>query len=245
MQYDEMEDAYVQTSSGRLHCKRHRAGGKKIVFLHGFGASTMSFERLVGELPDGLDVCLIDLLGHGMSDAPHIEYSVALHAKLVKEFIEEEGLQESYLFGHSYGGWIAASIAQGGFKGSGLILEDAAGLKEIYEPIIKKHGVEKYKESLIKEALIYNPREYVLRSTADSVHEDSLLTAESLSAIVKPTLIIWGSEDNTIDVKYAEIWGDHIKGSALEIVQGAGHVAHYTHANEVKDLLLKFIGYGT
>ncbi|MCL5239553.1 MAG: alpha/beta hydrolase [Candidatus Marsarchaeota archaeon] len=241
MDYAFMEDGFVDTSSGKLHYKRHRSDGKKMLFIHGFGANTRSFERLAGLLPDDMDICLIDLLGHGKSDAPHIEYSIELHAKLVMEFVEKEALQDAYLFGHSYGGWIAASIAQGNFEGSGLVLEDAAGLKEIYDPVIREHRVEEYKDSLIKEALIYDPREYVLRSMADSVREGSLLTRESLGSITKPTLIMWGSEDKTIDVKYADVWADHVKGSVLEIIPGAEHVAHYTHAGTVADLLLRFI----
>ena len=81
----------------------------------------------------------------------------------------------------------------------------------------------------------------MIRSAVNAQPREEYLTRESLSSIVKPTLIIWGSDDKTIDAKYARLFNEYIKGSALEIVWGAGHVAHYTHADEVKGLLLKFV----
>ncbi|MDE1854939.1 MAG: alpha/beta fold hydrolase [Candidatus Micrarchaeota archaeon] len=244
MLYEELEDVYVQTSLGRLHFKL-RNGSPTVVFLHGFGASMRSYAKLVGLLPDGLGVCLVDLLGHGDSDAPRIEYTIGRQVQAVKELLQAKQLQDSYIFGHSYGAWIAASIAQGNYKGRGTVLEDAMGLKEIFDDIERTGRAEEWKERWIAEALVFNPRDYVIRSAVNAQPSDEYLTRESLSAIVKPALIIWGSDDKTLDVKYARTFNDYIKGSALEIVQGAGHTAHYTYAEEVKDLLLKFVGYGT
>ena len=122
--YENLEDGYVQTALGKLHYRRHR-GERTIVFLHGFGANMKAFKRLSELLPDQLGFCLVDLLGHGESEAPRIEYTVGKQAQAVKELLQSLDLQDSYLFGHSYGGWITASIAQGNYKGRGIILEDA------------------------------------------------------------------------------------------------------------------------
>ena len=236
-----MRDAYVETSLGRLHCKRHRAEGKKITFLHGFGASTMVWKRLVAELPDELDICLVDLLGHGESEAPRIKYSVDVQATAVKELMQQLGMENGYIFGHSYGGWIAASIAMDNFRGSGIMLEDPAGLKEQIEDDIVKYG-EAYRKSLAKEAVALGANEYVVGSSLEAETPDAYLTREKLTGIVKPCLVIWGSDDNVVDTRYASLFNEYIKGSALEVVQGAGHVAHYTHAVAVAKLLARFVG---
>jgi len=239
--YEELEDVYVQTSLGRLHCKL-RGGSPAVVFLHGFGASMKSYSRLVGLLPASLGVCLVDLLGHGDSDAPRIDYTVGKQARAVKELLDARKLQDSYLFGHSYGGWISATIAQGNYKGRGVVLEDAMGLAEIFEDIERSGKTEEWKERWIAEALVFNARDYVIRSSVNSQPKEEYLTKESLSSIVKPSLIIWGGNDKMLDAKYARLFNEYIKGSALEIVQGAGHVAHYTHAGAVAELLAQFTG---
>lgn len=242
MDYETLEDGFAETSRGRLHYRRHRAQGKKVVFLHGFGASVRVWKRLVEALPDGLDICLIDMLGFGDSDAPRTDYTMDLQAMVIGEFLQKQGLGDAYLFGHSYGGWAAAQIASGGsYRGGGIILEDCAGLKEQVEADIAQSG-DAYKEALEKEAIGLGTKEYVAKSALDSETPDALLTRERLSGIVKPTLIIWGSEDKVVPARYASVFNECIKGSVLEMVAGAGHVAHYTHAGVVASFLLRFIG---
>ena len=126
------------------------------------------------------------------------------------------------------------------FRGSGIILEDPAGLKEQIEDDISKYG-EAYGKSLAKEAVALGASEYVVGSSLEAETPDTYLTREKLAGIVKPCLAVWGSEDNVVPVKYASLFNEYIKGSVLEVIQGAGHVAHYTHANEVKTVLLKFV----
>jgi pimeloyl-ACP methyl ester carboxylesterase len=242
MLYNELADDYFKTSLGKIHCKQSEGGTEKVVFLHGFGASTRSFSRLVGQLPDNISIYLVDLLGHGDSDAPEIDYTLDKQIQVVREFISGKKLGGSYLFGHSYGGWIAAAIAQEAYGGKGIILEDAVGLKEYFDDV-NKGDVEDYKEEVLKESLLMNAREQVIRSTLESNLPSSYLTGKNLNKISTPTLIVWGSEDRIVDMKYAKLFNNYIKGSSLEIIQGADHTPHYLRANDVKMLLLRFIAH--
>ncbi|MGA3020699.1 MAG: alpha/beta hydrolase [Candidatus Micrarchaeales archaeon] len=244
MLYDELADDYFETSLGKIHYKQSEDGIEKIIFLHGFGSSTRSFSRFIGQIPDDISVYLVDLLGHGDSDAPEIDYTLDKQVQVVREFIAGKKLGKSYLFGHSYGGWIAAEIAQDAYKGKGVILEDAVGLSEYFEDV-EKGDSESYKEEVLKEALLMNAREQVIRSTLESNLQSSYLTSKKLNRISVPTLILWGSEDKIVDVKYAKLFNDYIKVSSLEIIQGADHTPHYLHANDVKELLLRFVIYHT
>lgn len=243
MDYDKLEDGYVQTSLGKLHYKQHEGSKQKIIFLHGFGAILKTWSRLVEQLPEDLGVYLLDLMGHGDSEAPEITYTLDVQLQAVREFLDEKGLKDSYLFGNSYGAWIAATMAQGNFRGRGIILEDAGGLREYIEDVAKNEGADAYVKRMIKDALQVNANEHVAKSIMESRDVASMLTRESLSSIVKPTLIIWGEEDKIVDLKYGRLFSEYIKGSTLEIIKGAGHVPHYTHAGRVKDLLLEFVGY--
>jgi pimeloyl-ACP methyl ester carboxylesterase len=238
----DFEDGFAQTSMGALHFMHHPGEREKIIFLHGIGSSTRAWTKLVQYLPDDLDVFLIDLLGHGKSDAPtDIEYTVSNQFQALREFIALQNNGDSYIFGHSYGGWIAAYYASQSTS-KGIILEDAAGLKEYFDQVVQSGKMEEYKQNLLKSVMaVAGNKEHVFKSIIDSYFEEDQLTRELLVDIKARTKIIWGSNDSISDKSYAEIFLKEIKGSTLNIIEGAEHDAHYTHPKEVSDILLNFV----
>ncbi|MGI0100921.1 MAG: alpha/beta fold hydrolase [Candidatus Micrarchaeaceae archaeon] len=242
MDYDkDFEDGYEYTSLGALHYMHHPGIAKKIIFLHGLGSNTKAWAKLVGFLPDDLDVFLIDLLGHGKSDAPDIEYTVSAQFQALREFIALRNNGDSYIFGHSYGGWIAAYYATQPCSCKGIILEDSAGLKEQLDAI-ESAGKEKYIEGMLHMLLsMNNNKESVFRSILESDFNDDRLTSDELSMISAKTQLIWGSDDKLVERRYADSFKDNIKGSTLDIIDGAGHEPHFTNPNEVFGILAKFM----
>ncbi len=244
MDYDTFQDEYSYTSLGALHFKHHPADGEKLVFIHGFGASTLAWKKFMEFLPDNLDVYLVDLLGHGGSDSPDIDYTVSMQFQVLREFFSLRNSGDSYIFGHSYGGWVAAYYATQPYTCKGIILEDPAGLKEMFDKLHAAGRVEQEKERLFREAMKEAGNdEKVMKNMIDLSFEEDHLTTELLSKINRKTLIIWGSNDTMVPVEYAKVLQGHIRGSSLSIVQNAGHIPHYERPKEVADLLLKFIGY--
>ncbi|MCR9224064.1 MAG: alpha/beta hydrolase [Hyphomonas sp.] len=49
-------------------------------------------------------------------------------------------------------------------------------------------------------------------------------TAEALSAIQVPTLVMWGRDDNLVPVSSAQKFADAIEGSTQAIYDGVGHL---------------------
>jgi pimeloyl-ACP methyl ester carboxylesterase len=244
MDYDkDFEDGFVYTSLGAIHYLHHPGTKEKIIFLHGLGSSTKAWTKLIPFLPDELDVFLIDLLGHGESDAPELEYTISNQFQALREFIAQQNNGDSYIFGHSYGGWIAAYYASQPCSSKGIILEDSAGLKEQFDQI-KQSGKEvDYRADLFRSMMMLaNNKEYVFKSILESnfAGEDQL-TNEVLSKIKIQTKLIWGSDDKMVDKSYAPMFQNEIKGSSLEIINGAGHDPHYTNPKEVSDIILKFM----
>jgi len=152
-------------------------------------------------------------------------------------------MQNGYLFGHSYGGWIAALLAQSGFGNGGIVLEDAMGLKDYFDDLEKANLKEAFNNRWVGEARILGLADHVIESSVSAEKTLDSLTRESLGRLSAPTLLVWGSNDNVVSVKYAKLFSEYIKGSALEILEGAGHVPHYTNAEGVAKVLLKFIGH--
>lgn len=242
MDYEkDFEEGRIKTSLGSLYYRHHKGGGERLVLLHGFGASTRSFARLVGFLDEKLDVYLVDLLGHGKSDAPEITYTVKAQADALWEMFEAISVSDFFLFGNSYGGWIAAYYATQ-YPVKGLILEDAAGLKESFDRIVADGKVQEYKDRLMKSAMMMEGNhETVLRSILDSEFREFELTKERFGDITEPTLILWGEKDQTLPPEIGRLMSERIRNSVFYIIGGGGHTLHYTNPKEVAGQIEAFV----
>jgi pimeloyl-ACP methyl ester carboxylesterase len=247
MDYDnDFSDEYADTSFGKLHFRHHAGKTTQIIFLHGLGANTMVWKRLVHYFPDDMDIYLVDLLGHGQSDAPaDVKYTVSNQYQALLEFTSLQNNGSAFFFGHSYGGWVAAFYAAQPTGCKGIILEDAAGLKEMFDKIKEtgEEGIMRYKENMIRNAMmISGNREYVIRSVVDSDILEDQLDDALLSEIKVPSMVIWGSDDKMVDVSYGEKLAEKVRGSEMHVINGAGHDAHFTNAEEVAKLIIDFVG---
>ena len=234
----DFESKFFNSKEGRLHYLHHKAEGKTIIFIHGFAGSARTWMRLARFMPETLNVYLIDLIGHGSSDAPDIEYSINMHYEVLASLIESEKLGKYLLFGHSYGGWLAAYFAAQD-NPYGIILEDSAGLKEFYD---ERHSLNpNYKEVIFKNAFAINPREHVLKSMLDADNTEAYLTKGMLVAIESKALIIWGKGDTTVNPKYASVFHSLIKDSKIKMIEGERHTPHFTNPGEVWRITSEFI----
>lgn len=86
--------------------------GDPVLLLHGFGASSYSWRHVVEPLARDHRVITLDLKGFGASPKPRDgRYSVYEQARLVRNYILENGLEELTLVGHSFGGGVALATA--------------------------------------------------------------------------------------------------------------------------------------
>jgi pimeloyl-ACP methyl ester carboxylesterase len=75
-----------------------------------------------------------------------------------------------------------------------------------------------------------------LRGMAERPDQTSLLPR-----ILAPTLIIVGSEDQLTPPRDAEVMHREIRGSRLEVIEGAGHVSNLERPEEFNRALLGFL----
>lgn len=242
MDYEkDFEEMMLDTGYGRIYCRHHRGTSAGIIMLHGLASSTRTWTRLVGYLPKELDLYLVDLLGHGNSDAPEIKYTVNVQVEVVRSLVTQRRLDGVYLFGHSYGGWVSAVYAKR-YPTKGIVLEDSAGLEEFYNEVKGDESRRRYKEELLRKALTLDARKHVIESILDDEFREGQLEERDLRAITVPTLIIWGGSDNVIKTKFAEVFHKGIRRSELEVIKSARHTPHYTNSKEVSRLLIEFVG---
>ena len=95
----------------RLHSEEEGIG-QPLLLIHGFGASSYSWRAVRTELARTHRVIAIDMKGFGRSDKPlDDDYAAHDQAKLLLEFIDNRGLSELSIAGHSFGGGVALSLA--------------------------------------------------------------------------------------------------------------------------------------
>jgi pimeloyl-ACP methyl ester carboxylesterase len=85
--------------------------GAAVILLHGIGDSSATWEHIIPELAGNHLVIAPDLLGHGRSDKPRADYSVAAYANGLRDLLDVLGLDRASLIGHSLGGAVAMQFA--------------------------------------------------------------------------------------------------------------------------------------
>lgn len=86
------------------------SGAPPLVFVHGFGSDHTSFAPQVERFRAAHRVVAVDLRGHGASDAPQQDYTIAGFADDVAWLCEQLGLYRPLVVGHSMGGLVALEL---------------------------------------------------------------------------------------------------------------------------------------
>jgi pimeloyl-ACP methyl ester carboxylesterase len=100
-----------RTVHGYRRAFRVAGSGPTIVLIHGIGDSSETWEQVIPTLAQRHLVIAPDLLGHGQSDKPRADYSVAAYANGVRDLLGVLGVQRATLIGHSLGGGVAMQFA--------------------------------------------------------------------------------------------------------------------------------------
>ncbi|NJM47351.1 MAG: alpha/beta fold hydrolase [Alkalinema sp. RU_4_3] len=105
--------------------------GPPVLMLHGFLGDRTCWQPLVDGVSDQYCCVSLDLLGFGASGQPQIRYDVPTEVAFVEAVRSHLGLEQLYLVGHSFGGWVAAAYAIAHpERVRGLLLAAPAGIRD-------------------------------------------------------------------------------------------------------------------
>ncbi|OBK28946.1 hypothetical protein A5634_19250 [Mycobacterium asiaticum] len=96
---------------GHRRAFRIAGSGPVIVLLHGVGDSSTTWEPVHAKLAQRFTVIAPDFLGHGESDKPRADYSLASFANGLRDLLTALEIDRVTLVGHSLGGGVAAQFA--------------------------------------------------------------------------------------------------------------------------------------
>jgi pimeloyl-ACP methyl ester carboxylesterase len=130
----------VQTVVVHGHKRAYvKAGtGPALLLLHGLGCDHRTWDPVLERLSRYFTVIAPDLLGHGESDKPRGDYSIAAYANGMRDLLTVLGIDKVTVVGHSLGGGVAMQFAyQFPERTERLCLVAPGGLGPEVSPLIK------------------------------------------------------------------------------------------------------------
>ncbi|MEL7465005.1 MAG: alpha/beta hydrolase [Pseudomonadota bacterium] len=103
--------AYVETALGRLFVKTTGTGDATLVLWPSIFTDHRIYDRVTAELSDKFRFLLIDGPGHGGSEGPTEEFSIAQSADAMAAVLDHYQIQSAVIGGTSWGGMTAAELA--------------------------------------------------------------------------------------------------------------------------------------
>jgi pimeloyl-ACP methyl ester carboxylesterase len=100
-----------RTVHGYRRAFRIAGSGPVILLIHGIGDNSTTWETVQAKLAQRFTVIAVDLLGHGQSDKPRADYSIAAYANGMRDLLSVLEIERVTVVGHSLGGGVAMQFA--------------------------------------------------------------------------------------------------------------------------------------
>ena len=232
--------------------------GKVVLMIHGWGDASKTFALLEKKLSKNYQVICLDLPGFGATATPRETYSLQSYAEFIKNFLVKIDSANIFaIIGHSNGGAIALKALEiKSITAEKLILLASSGVRQIHTP---RNKVIRLGAKILKIPTLILPKSVQLKIKKHVYRKigSDLFVAENMqatfkeiisedlinqaSAVSNDTLLIYGDKDSATPIVYGEKFANVLINSRLEIIVGAGHFLHQTHANHVYNLIEDFI----
>lgn len=108
---------------------RDEGDGEVLLLIHGMAGSSGTWRSVIPALSKRFRVIAPDLLGHGESAKPRTDYSLGAFAVWLRDFLDQVGVSQATVVGHSLGGGVAMQfVYQHPDYAKRLILISSGGL---------------------------------------------------------------------------------------------------------------------
>ncbi|WP_026947764.1 alpha/beta fold hydrolase [Algoriphagus marincola] len=246
---------------------RKTGSGQPLVILHGLFGSADNWFSIARELEKDFTLFLVDQRNHG--DSPQDEeWNYSVMVEDLKELLDEEGLSEVFLMGHSMGGKTAMNFAiEYPDRVKKLIVADISpryypvhhqkileGLNSI--KLSEIHSRKDADDQLAQYISIPGIRQFLLKSlgrdrTGFYWKINLPVITENIEEVGKaldedgkyegPTLFLAGGNSDYIQQSDLQDILFHFPNYEVEFIDGAGHWLHAEKPAEVIEEVRKFL----
>src|SRR6476646_3472257 len=127
-----------RTIHGYRRAFRVAGSGPAILLSHGIGDNSTTWSTVQSKLAQRFTVIAPDLLGHGRSDKPRADYSVAAYANAMRDLLSVLEIERVTVVGHSLGGGVAMQFAyQYPERCERLVLVSTGGVSHEVHPALR------------------------------------------------------------------------------------------------------------
>ena len=179
----------------RVHYEDLGAGEPALVLVHGWASDVRAWTPQLETWSETWRLLVVDLPGHGESEAPTSPYSMELFADSLAAVLDHAGVERAVLVGHSNGGTVVTRFAQRHpDRTLGLVVVDGsmrlAMPREAGEQMFSRFTEETWREAL--------------RGMLTSMPNQDLSSAEVELIATMATEQTWGAVRGGFDAAFAE-----------------------------------------
>ncbi len=245
----------------------HRRAGKgtPLVLVHGYLGGSEQWVEQIAHLSANFDVIAPSLPGYG--DAPDLPACdrIGQMADAVITLLDQLGVAEFILLGHSMGGMIAQEMAAKVGKrvrrlilyGTGPVglLPDRFETIEVSRDRLRVDGVERTARRIaatwLREGEAAQGFALVARIGAQASAQAALAGLDAmahwdgrsaLGTLKMPTLVLWGERDRSYSWAQVEMLWKTLPDAELAVMPGAAHAAHLEKPELFHAILDDFLG---
>jgi pimeloyl-ACP methyl ester carboxylesterase len=132
--YGSRGSCFTQLNGTRIHYEDHGAGDEALVFVHGWSCDSTFWRFQIDAFARSRRVLLVDLPGHGESEAPATACTINMFADAVAAAMDDAGVGRAVLVGHSNGAPVVRQFyRQYRERTLGLVILEGA-LKSLFTP---------------------------------------------------------------------------------------------------------------
>lgn len=246
----------------------HMGSGELLIFLHGIGGNKRNWHDNLPAFGEHFHAVAWDARGYGESDDYDGPLHFSDFSKDLLRVIDHFGAKKAHIVGLSMGGRIAMDFAEkhqdriatltlcDTHRGMSHFppekkaeflrlrkepLMNGGGPKDIAHPVAKSlsgPNISQDAYDKLVDSLSRLHKESYIKSLEASVMTD---THDRLGEIAVPTHIVVGSEDRLTNVDMARQLNAMIAGSALTIIDDAGHLPNIEKPREFDAAVLGFL----
>lgn len=242
-----------------------------VVLIHPLGTNFTLWEYVAPVLAQHTRVIGLDLPGCGRSAKPRHPYNLHLMSQAVLGLMNHAGLSQAVIFGHSFGGRIAADLAlHHRARTAGLILMNSSGFQRYPAPV-RALGQAVFRPNVIAPLIqrsidhvfwrIFSQQnertERFVRQVVDRrdpryawefAHYACPMIKDLMSDVLDrlheltlPMLVIWGDQDRLLRYAGVTDWVRRLPRARLLTLRGCGHMPSVEQPEAVNTATMEFL----
>lgn len=259
----------ITTDKGILHYEVF-GKGKPVIFLHGWLGSWGLWQETISEIGKTNRAYALDFWGFGESDDKLSSYNVQDFVDLIRQFMEQLGIQKAPLVGHSMGGTVSLMAAINDpiriqkvvvigspIEGKSLSFPlRLAGKRNVAEFLFRHFGLFRKTLKKISPMICNDPQfpEIIDHDLSRTNLESFLNSIRSLNQVdlrlelekIKiPVLGMYGKRDNIVSPSQYKSLHQGIPHAQIELFSKSGHFIMIEEPKLFLQLIHKFINQET